>query len=60
MTRRKKAHKIQMNMGESSRRHRDGGHRGMNMSLDLTLLATKTGTGPKTHVSGQSRPHKPD
>ena len=58
MTRRKRAHKIQLNVGETSGRHRYGRNRGMNMSLDLTPLATETGTSPKTHGSGQTRPHK--
>ena len=57
MTRRR-SHKIKMNVRETSGMHRDGRNRGMNMSLDFTLLATETGTSPKTHVSGQSRPHK--
>ena len=56
MTRRKRSHKIQMNIGETPGKHRDGRNRGMNMSLDLTPLAMETGTSPKTHVSGQSRP----
>ena len=58
MTRRKRSHEIQINMRETSGRHRDGRNRGMNMSLDLAPLATETGTGPNTNVSGQSRPHK--
>ena len=51
MTRRKRSDKIQMNVGGTLGRYRDGRNRGMNMSLDLTPLATKTGTSLKTHVS---------
>ena len=55
---RKRSHKIQMNMGEKSGWHRDGRNRGRNISLDLALLAMETGSSPKNHISGQSRPYK--
>ena len=58
MTRRKRSHEIQMNVGETPGRHRDGKHRGMYMSLDFTALATEPGMSPKTHISGNSRSHK--
>ena len=58
MTRRKRAHKIQMKMGETSGRLRDGRNRGMNMSLNLTPVAKETDMSPKTHVSVQTRPQE--
>ena len=58
MTRKKRAHEIQINMDKISGRHRDSRNRGMNMSLYLTPLATETDMRPKTHISEQSRPPK--
>ena len=45
-----RAHKIQVNVRELSRRNRDGRYRSMNMGLDLALLATNTRTSLETHV----------
>ena len=55
----KRAHKIQVNMKEPSRRNRDVRYRSMNMGLDLAPLTAETRTSPETHISGQSRPKKP-
>ena len=44
----KRAHKIQVDVREPSRRHRDTRDRSMNMGLNLALLATETGTSPET------------
>ena len=55
----KRAHKIQVNVGETSRRNKNSRHRSMNMVLDFSPLATETGTCPETQVPAQPRPNKP-
>ena len=54
----KRAHKIQVNLGELSRRNRDGRYRNVNMGLDLALRTMETRMSPETHISGHPRPNE--
>ena len=54
----KRAHKIQVNLRELSKRIRDGRNRSMNMGFDLAPLTTETRMSLETYVSGQTRPNK--
>ena len=55
----KRTHKIQVNLGEVSRRNRNSRHRNMNVGLAFASLAKGTGTCPETHVPGQPKPKEP-
>ena len=46
----KRAHKVQMNMGEPSGGNRDCGNRSTNMGLNFDLLATETSSRSETYV----------
>ena len=48
-----RAHKIQVHVGEASRRNRNSRHRSINVGLDFAPLATETGMWPETQVPGQ-------